>query len=114
MRIEATLPEPTNRQLSEVSRELGVSKSQVIEEALSLFLRAVLEAKRGRRIAVIETDTQRPICEVVSPSITQVEWTLHRERIVVGRQEAQKLRVLVDDPPAPNPVLQRLMGKKRR
>ena len=51
MRLEATITDVQGAQLDEVVEELKTTKSQIIEEALALFLKAFMETKRGRRVA---------------------------------------------------------------
>lgn len=113
MRIEATIPDPSSERLTQLAGELGVTKSQIVEEALALFTKAVLEARRGNRLAIVEAASNRPICEVVSPSLSQVEWTLHRERIVMAPRAIKKIQELIENPPKPTAALRKLMRKAR-
>jgi hypothetical protein len=43
MRLEATIPESRGTAVVKLAEELGLSRSQIVDEALSLFMKAVLE-----------------------------------------------------------------------
>ena len=88
MRIEATIPDATGEQLNQLTGELGVTRSQIVEEALALLVRAVLEARRGRRVAIVEAETQRTVCEIVSPILSQLEWAAHRAKLAATERFA--------------------------
>lgn len=114
MRVEATITDVQGAQLDELVQELKTSKSQIIEEALALFLKAFIETKRGRRIAIIEPQSQKAVAEVVSPTLTQIEWTAHRERIVLSEKEMEKVAEMNANPPNPTAALRRIMSKRKR
>lgn len=114
MRLEATITDMQGAQLEEVVEELKTSKSQIVEEALALFFKAFMETKRGRRVAIIEPESQRAVTEVASPTLTQLEWTAHRERVVVSEKGMQKVADLLEKPPAPSEALRRVMAKRKR
>ena len=48
MRLAATVPDNRGSAVLELADELGLSRSQLIEEALALFLKAVLETDTDR------------------------------------------------------------------
>lgn len=105
--LEATLPEPRLEQVKWLEQELGLSKSQIVDEALSLFTKLVLEAKRGCRPCLIDA-TER-IRELTSPTLTQLEWeSLQRERIVLPDADFDRLQQTLENPPEPTPALQAL------
>jgi hypothetical protein len=113
MRIEATIADPRAEQLSQLADQLHVSKSQLIEEALAVFLKAVLEAKLGRRLAFIDPTSRQAVCEVASPSLTQLEWTAHQASIQVTSEAMEQVARLVTKPPAPTAKLKRAMARRR-
>ena len=113
MRLEATIADPKAEQLEALAAELGVSKSQIVEEALALFIRAALEHKRGRKLAIVG-ERSEPVCEIVSPSLTHLDWTFQRERIEVSPEGAERVGKLVANPPAPGPALRRAMSRKKK
>jgi DNA-binding transcriptional MocR family regulator len=84
MRIETTLPDPRARQLAELADELHMSKSAVIEEALALLFTGLVEARRGRRVAIIDAESQRVISQLATPALSQVEWASRREPVTVS------------------------------
>lgn len=113
MRLEATIGDRRAEQLETLAEELGVSKSQLIEEALALFIRAAMEHKRGRKLAIMGDGTE-PMCEIVSPSLTHLDWTFHREQIVVSPEGAARIGKLVAHPPQPGPALRRALSRKKK
>jgi hypothetical protein len=114
MRVEATITDVQGAQLEDLVEELKTSKSQIIEEALALFLKVFMETKRGRRVAIIEPESQKTVAEVVSPTLTHLEWTAHRQRIVLDDEEMEKVVAAVKNPRPPTEALKRLMAKRRR
>lgn len=114
MRLEATITDTRAAQLDEVVEELKTTKSQIVEEALALFLKAFMEAKRGRRVAIFEPDSRTPVTEVVSPSLTQLEWTAHKEQRVLSEKGMLKVAELIANPPEPSATLRRIMAKRKR
>lgn len=108
-RVEATISDVRGKQVSELADELGVTKSQLVDEAIGLYMTAALETKRGLRVALVEPDSQKPVREIVSPSLSQLEWAAHRERIVLSNAEFNAVAKLIITPPAPAKRLKRLM-----
>ena len=53
MRVEATLPDSRGLALGQLAEELGLSRSQIIDEALGLFLKAVMEVRHGHRLVTM-------------------------------------------------------------
>lgn len=114
MRLEATIADIRGDQLQELADELHVPKSQLVDEALALFMKAYLETKRGRRVAIIDAETQATVCEVASPSLSQVEWALHKARVSVSARGLKKVGRLIDKPPAPTAALRKAMSARVR
>jgi hypothetical protein len=112
MRLEATISAARAAQLAEVVAELKTTKSQLAAEAPALFLKAFMEAKRGRRVAIIEPETRQTVTEMVSPSLSQVEWAAYREKVALS--EKDKVGNLVAHPREPTKALRRVLAKKRR
>jgi len=110
MRLEATISDPWAEALQKLANEMKISKSQIIEEALALFHKAILETRKGRRMAVIDPATQKPVCEVSSPSLTQIEWTSHWETITLTDEEASRVDELLANPPEPTEALRKIMA----
>lgn len=114
MRLEATITEGQSDQLDDVVQELKTTKSQIVEEALALFLKAFMETKRGRRVAFIEPESQKAVSEVVSPSLTQLEWMAYKEKVVLSEKGMKKVAAMLVDPVEPPPALRRMLAKRKR
>jgi hypothetical protein len=114
MRLEATISATRRDQLRALQAELKLSKSQVVDEALSIFLKAYMETKRGNRLAIVQPEIQRIVCEVASPSLSQVEWATFRRNMKLGPAATKKVRQMIDRPVAPTPALRKAMARRRR
>lgn len=114
MRIEATIPDPLAEVIQDLAERLGVTRSQIVDEALGLFLKAATEARKGHKLAIIDSGTQKPVCEMVIPSLAQLEWTRHVERITVSAADMRKVAASLKRPPAPTPALRRLLGGSKK
>ncbi|MFZ5443402.1 MAG: hypothetical protein ACOZQL_25570 [Myxococcota bacterium] len=79
MRIDATLPDSHGAAALELAAELGITPSQLVDEALLLFSMAVVEARRGRRVVTVDPSRQAPACELSSPTLTTIEWGATRD-----------------------------------
>ena len=114
MRVEATVSDARGRQLAEIAEELGISKSQLLDEALSLYLIAIAEARHGRRVAVVEPSTQKPVKELLTPALSQLDWAAQREQVVLSREEFDSILHLVEHPPAKPAKLKEMMATSAR
>ena len=110
MRFEATLPQARGEALVALAKELGLSRSQLMDEALALFLKTVLEVKRGRRPVFIESSGQIA-SEFVSPTLAHLEWTGHQQQLELSHEEIAKLASLLEDEPKPNEALLRAVAE---
>jgi hypothetical protein len=113
-RIEATVSEVTSQKLNELASELGVSKSQIIDEALGLMVRAAAEAKEGHRFMIVDHQTKKPIREIVTPVLSQLEWATERVRIAVSAKEFKQIEKLMKEPKVPGAALRRAVSRKAR
>lgn len=111
MRVEATLPDSRGRALDELADELGLSRSQVVDEAVGLFLKAVLEARRGHRLVTLSGD--KPACELSTPTLAAMEWTARSQPLVLADSAVEKIADLLDSPPAPSTRLTQALRRKR-
>lgn len=114
MRLEATISDPRHEQLQHLAEELRVTKSQVIDEALALFQKAVMEVRKGHRVAIIEAESQRPVCEMASPSLTQIEWTAHRQKLRLSGTEAARLSAAEESPARPTKALEQGFARRKQ
>jgi hypothetical protein len=113
MRLEATLSETRREQLRTLQAELKLTKSQVIDEALSIFLKAYMETKRGNRLAIIDADGRQTV-EVASPSLSQVEWASFSKRLKLSTPAVNKIKRMIKHPAAPTAALRKAMARRRR
>ena len=113
MRLEATIADTRGRQLDDVIEELKVSRSQIVDEAISIFLKAFMETKRGHRLAIIDPETQRTIAEIASPALSQLEWATHRAKLSVSPKALKRVAATLKKPPEPTPALRRAMAQHR-
>ena len=102
MRLEATIPDSRGNAVLKAAEELGLSRSQLIDEALALFLKAVTEAKRGRRVVVVDPETSETVIELSSPTLTALEWALNPQPLKLSGAEIAKLQALAESPAPPN------------
>lgn len=114
MRLEATVPDTRGTAVVELADELGLTRSQLIDEALTLFLKAVLEVKRGRRIVTLDPGTSQPACELATPTLSALEWALRPEKLVLPAEALAKLQQVTAAAPAASPRLRRAAKRQRK
>ncbi len=82
--------------------------------ALALLFISLVEVRRGRRLAIVDANTQRVISQLATPALSQVEWTGNRERLSLGTAEFSMAAEAVANPPAPTPALRKAMRSARK
>lgn len=113
-RLQATLPAPYETQLQQLRDELQLDTSDVIEEALAFFAKAVLEARRGLHVAFVD-DQQRVLREYSSPSLTRMEWTARDEsRVVLPKADFERLVDDLERPAKASPALRALAERRKK
>lgn len=113
-RLQATLPMPYETQLQQLRDELQLDTSDLIEEALGFFAKAVLEARRGLRVAFVD-DQQRVLREYSSPSLTRLEWNAREgSRVVLPDRDFDRLVEDLDKPAKASEALQALAKRKAK
>jgi len=110
MRVEATVPDARGVALADLAEDLGLSRSQIVDEALALFLNAVMEVRRGRRLVTLGASGMDTAREIVTPTLAQIEWTAHRQSVRLPEEAVQKMAALVERPPKANKALKNLMA----
>jgi hypothetical protein len=105
MRLEATVPDNRGSAVVQLADELGLSRSQLIDEALALFLKAVLEVRRGRRLVTLDPRSSAPACEISTPTLAALEWAQKSEKIELPAESLAKMHALAEAAPAPSPRL---------
>ena len=111
MRVVATLPDSRGQALNQLADELGLSRSQVVDEAVGLFLKAVIEARRGHRLVTLAGD--KPACELSTPTLAAMEWEVQARPLVLADSAVEKIADLLDNPPAPSARLTQAFRRKR-
>lgn len=115
MRIEATLPESRAEAADQLAEQLGLSRSQVIDEALALFVKVVLEVRKGRRVVSVEPGGNGPACELSTPSVTMLEWNSPPPIVVkVTPAQLERIEALNREPPEPTENLRKAYKRYRR
>ena len=110
MRVEATVLDARGAALTNLANELRLSRSQIIDEALALFLNAVMEVRSGRRLVTLGASGADNIREFVTPTLAQIQWTAHRQSIRLPEDAVHKMTDLVNHPPKANKALKDLMA----
>ena len=102
MRLEATIPDSRGSAVLQLAEELGLSRSQLIDEALSLFLKAVLEIRRGHRLVTLDPRTSQPACELATPTLSALEWAIKPSRLDLSAAAISKLQAHTETPARPS------------
>ncbi len=92
--------------------ELGLTKSQLIDEALTLYMTAVMEVRRGRRLITMEQGASQPACEIVTPSLSMMEWALQPTQLSLSTNAVETIADLAKTAPKAGARLR--AGAKRR
>ncbi len=114
MRVEATIPETRGAAVTELAAELGLTRSQVVDEALALFLKAVVEVRKGRRLVMVDPSRSDAVCELATPTLSALEWTLSRQKLNVSVDELTGMAELIADPPKAGARLRAAARRQRR
>ncbi len=114
MRFEATIPDNRGSAVAKLADELGLSRSQLIDEALSLFLKVVVEVRRGRRLVTVDPASGQPVCEMVTPTLAALEWALHPRSLELRPAALAKMRQLSVADSKPSPRLKAAVKRRRR
>jgi hypothetical protein len=70
-----------------------------------LFLKAVVEVRRGRRIVTVDSSSSHPARELATPTLAALEWALKPQTLALPPAAIAKMRELANDPPRPGPRL---------
>jgi len=89
-----------------------MSKSQLVDEALALFAKAIAETRHGRRLGFVGRDEK--VVEFSSPALSLVEWAIQREPMKVSGKAFDAVTALNENPPAPTPALLKATGRRRK
>lgn len=114
MRLEATVPDSRGAAVDELASQLGLSRSQFVDEALALFIKAILEVRRGRRLMTMTPDRSEPACELATPALTAIEWSQRSEDIKVSPAALANMQALMEAPAVPGTRLKAAAKRQRR
>lgn len=114
MRLEATIPDSRGNAVVQLADELGLSRSQLVDEALALFLKVVLEVRRGRRLVTLEPGSSSPACEIATPTLAALEWAQNPTPVELSPEALAKMHKLNDAPPTPTPRLRSAAKRHHR
>jgi len=103
MRLEATVPDSRAQAVDKLADELGLSRSQVVDEAVAMFIQAVTAARGGRRLVAVSSDAAAvPDCLITTPTLAALEWTSGSVELTVSPEALRRVRALIAEPPAPS------------
>jgi hypothetical protein len=105
MRLEATIPESRGKAVDQLATELGLSRSQVIDEALAIYLQAVSAVRRGHRLVAVDPQAKGLDVLLMTPTLAALEWASRPEPLNVSPEALEKVRALLAEPPAPTAAL---------
>lgn len=114
MRLEATVPDGRGEAAVKLADELGLSRSQLIDEALSLFLKAVVEVRRGRRLVTMDPSSSSPACELVTPTLSALEWAAQPQSLRIPAAEVDAMRTHLATSKAPSSRLRAAAKRHKR
>ncbi len=114
MRLEATVPDSRGAAVVELAEQLGLSRSQIVDEALALFMKAVVEIRRGRRLVTLDPQSAQPACELATPTLSALEWATKPEKLAVSARELRKMAEAIGAPPKPGARLKAAAKRHRR
>jgi len=114
MRLEATVPDGRGEAAVKLADELGLSRSQLIDEALSLFLKAVVEVRRGRRLVTMDPNATSPVCELATPPLSALEWAAQPRELRVTSAELDAIRTKIDATKTPGARLRAAAKRRKR
>lgn len=115
-RLQASLPTFSMKELARLSEEFGVDKSMVVQEALSLFSKAALEARQGSKLAFLSASAPGVVREFSTPLLSHLEQTAHLgpEEITLPDADFDRVVATLDEPAAPTAALRALTRRRRQ
>jgi hypothetical protein len=114
MRMEATIPDSRGKAAVELAEELGLSRSQLVDEALGLYLKIVLEVRRGRRITMSDPLGKEPTQELATPALAALEWALRPARVEVSGETFKRIHAITEKPVAAGDRLRKAARRQSR
>lgn len=96
MRLEATVPDNRAQAMEQLAKELGLSNSRLVDEALALFLKVVMEVRRGRRLVTMDANGSQPAVELSTPTLSALEWAQQPQALTMPAAALAKVQELID------------------
>jgi len=110
MRFEATLSDVRGKVLIAMAEDLGMSRSQLLDEALALWLEVIEGRRRGARVVVVDPTGDQPDRELVTPSMAHLDWWRHRTDRAWTPEQLRRMAEVLERPGEPAEALRRLMA----
>lgn len=111
MRLEATVPDSRGAAVKELAEQLGLTRSQIVDEALSLFLMAVMQFRQGRRFVSIGP-TADDQTQLMTPTLAQLQWMFAQRSAGLGDEATGRMVDLIESPPEANEALRAALADK--
>jgi len=70
--------------------------------------------KRGRRLVTLDPRTSQLACELVTPTLSALEWALQPEPLMLPAEALVKMRELTEAPPKPSLPLRGAAKRQRK
>lgn len=112
-RLTATITDQQNAAVEEMASEYGLSSSEVVKEAISMFMQVVVEAKRGRRLMMVDESHKRPAVAITTQMLTSMDWTQHKHQIDLSPKDFEAVQKMIDSPAEPTDALREAMASRR-
>ena len=106
-------PPSQHQAVQQIAAELGMSRSELVSEAIGLFVKVILEAKRGHRLVTLDPLSQRPAVEITTPTLAALEWALHQQQVQLPPDALETIEGMLDTPAAPTAALHDVMKPSR-
>lgn len=111
MRLEATVPDSRGQIVDQIAAELGLSRSQIVDEAIALFLMAFMEARNGRRVVAVDPREPNRERSLATPALASLEWTSHVVPLPLSPEALGKVAEMTTTPPASGKQLRTAAGR---
>lgn len=99
---------------SSSSRTSRVEPQPTRRRGAALFLKAVLEIRRGRRLVMLNPDSEHPACELAMPTLSALEWAAKREKLSLSADALAKVQELIGSKVKPGARLRAATKRHRR
>jgi hypothetical protein len=115
-RLQASLPAFSMKELTRLSEELGVDKSTVLLEAISLFAKAASETKQGSKLAFLPVSAPGVVREFSTPLLAHMEQSarLGPEELTLPDADFDRVAASLEAPAAPTAALRALTRRRRQ